>query len=247
VLEQARTALRTLARDVESAEFGARIARHEVTIAQANLRRATGHVPAGEMVEVHSPIAGHVLRVREESEGAVAAGQALIEIGDLAGLEIVADVLTADAVAVRPGAAVEIAHWGGDGALAGRVRRVEPSAFTKISALGVEEQRVNVLVDLDDPRDRWAPLGDGFRVEVRITTWESADELSIPSSALFRDGQAWAVFRFHEGRAARTRVEAPRRSGVRVQVTSGLSPTDRVIIHPGDGVRDGVSLAVRGE
>jgi HlyD family secretion protein len=247
MLEQARTALRTHAREVESSEFGARIARHEVDIARANLRRASGGAPAGEMIEVRSPIAGHVLRVREQSEGAVAAGQALVEIGDLAGLEIVADVLTAEVVAVRPGAAVEIAHWGGDGSLMGRVRRVEPSAFTKVSALGVEEQRVNVLIDFDEPRERWAALGDGFRVEVKITTWEGASELSIPSSALFRDGPAWAVFRWHEGHAARTRVEVPRRSGVRVMVSAGLSVSDRVIIHPGDGVREGVAVAVRGE
>jgi HlyD family secretion protein len=154
-------------------------------------------------------------------------------------------VATADAVAVRQGAPVGIERWGGDGVLRAHVRLVEPSAFTKLSALGVEEQRVNVIIDLDEPPARWAALGDGYRIEARIVVWHSASELQIPSSALFRDGSAWAVFVSRGGRAALRRVEVGRRSGLRAQITSGLADSDVIILHPGDAVADGVAIARR--
>jgi HlyD family secretion protein len=190
-------------------------------------------------------VGGRVLRVIQRNEGAVQLGTQLLEIGDPAALEIVVDVLTSDAVHIESGAAVSIEHWGGDRALRGHVRLVEPSAFTRVSALGVEEQRVNVVVDLDDPHKVWAALGDGYRVEARIVTWQQADVLSIPSSALFRHGERWAVFAVAEGRAHIRDVEVGAQNGTRAQITGGLAEHDRVVIYPSDRVHDDARVEPR--
>ncbi|MDO8501827.1 MAG: HlyD family efflux transporter periplasmic adaptor subunit [Gemmatimonadaceae bacterium] len=179
---------------------------------------------------------GRVLRVPEPSERVIAASTPIIELGDAAALEVIADVLSSDAVRIHPGNAVEIVEWGGDHALSGSVRAIEPSAFTRVSALGVDEQRVNVLVDLLDPPPS---LGDGFRVEIRATVWESSDVLTIPSSALFQRGGGWAVFAVENKRARLRRVEIGHRTGASVEITSGLKAGERVVLFPSDKVDDG--------
>ena len=191
------------------------------------------------------PIDGIVLRVHQESEAPVAAGTPLIEVGNPNQLEIVSDFLSTDAVKVQPGFAVLISGWGGGPALRGRVRLVEPAGFTKISALGVEEQRVNVVIDFEDAQTDGSKLGDGFRVEVSIIVWERNAVLKIPTSALFRDGDAWAVFAVRDGRAARTTVRIGQRSSLDAEVLSGLEQGAQVIVHPGDTVADGVAVIRR--
>ncbi len=175
----------------------------------------------------------------------VAPGAPIFEVGDPTVLEVVVDILTSDAVAVRPGARVELDRWGGDSVLRGRVRLVEPSAFTRISALGVEEQRVDVVVDLVDPRSRWAALGDGYRVEARIVDWESADVLRAPASSVFRRGTGWALFRVEDGVARLRPVVLGRRNGLEVEVLRGLAPGARVVTHPSDRVVDGTPVVAR--
>jgi HlyD family secretion protein len=243
--EPAETAAGELAarsREVESARFAAEVAAHEVELAEAALDRTARPPGAGEVIEVRAPVAGSVLRVHRESAGVVTAGAPLVEIADPRALEAVVHVATADAIEIRPGAAARIVRWGGPAPLPARVRRVEPSAFTKVSALGVEEQRVNVVLDLDAAP---AALGDGYRVEAEIVVWRGADVVQLPSSALFRDGSAWAVFQLGESRARLTHVEVGRRSGLTAQVSAGLTAGDVVIVHPGDAIEDGVHVARR--
>jgi HlyD family secretion protein len=234
------------AEELTSAEFGLRVADSELRLARAALLRLeTTRGGAPERFEVRAPVEGEVLRVLQESEGVVQPGAPLLEVGDSRALEIVVDVLTSDAVDIVPGAPVRITRWGGDSALRAHVHRVEPSAFTRISALGVEEQRVNVLIDLDEPRERWAALGDGFRVEASIEVWRAADALQVPAGAVFRHDSGWAVFRVSGGRAALTPVTIGRRSGTAAQVLEGLEPEDTVVVYPGDNVVDGIRVEGR--
>ncbi|MFP4003797.1 MAG: efflux RND transporter periplasmic adaptor subunit, partial [Alphaproteobacteria bacterium] len=201
--------------------------------------------PAG-VLAIRAPVNGRILRVLQESESVVAAGTPLVEIGDPRGdLEIVAELLSADAVRVSPGDRVIIGKWGGDAPLSGRVERVEPFGRTKISALGVEEQRVNVIVSLEEGPERRASLGHGFRVEVRIVVWEEDDVLRVPSSALFRQEGDWAVFAVRDGKARLTRVAVGRNNGRRAQVLKGLKEGDRVVLYPPNDVADGVRVAQR--
>jgi HlyD family secretion protein len=188
---------------------------------------------------------GQVLHVLRQSEGVVNAGTALLEVGDPQAIELVADVLSQDAVTIRAGMPARIVHWGGAQALGAKVRLVEPAAFTKTSALGVDEQRVNVLLDLDGPPERWRALGDGFAVEIEITIWSKPDAIQVPTSALFRDGTAWEVF-VVDGERARTKsVEAGHRGPLETEITKGLAPGELVIIHPGAALRDGVRVSHR--
>lgn len=194
---------------------------------------------------ISSPITGRVLRVFQESSAVVTAGMSLLELGDPSDLEVEIDVLSSDAVKIDPGARVMLEHWGGDQTLHAQVRLVEPSGFTKISTLGVEEQRVNVIVDLTDAVDARRSLGDGFRVEARIVVAEAKDVLRIPASALFRPDEGWAVFRVVEGRAVATVVEPGHQNGLEAEIKSGLAAGDQVIIHPSDQVADGVQVTSR--
>ena len=190
-------------------------------------------------IDVRSPVAGHVLRVHEESERIVAAGTPLLEVGDPGDIEVVVDVLSADAVRIRPGAPVAIEDWGGEQPLEARVRLVEPSGFTKVSALGVEEQRVNVVADfVDGP----GALGDGYRVEARVVVWEAPDVVRVPGSALFRRGDAWHVFVVERGTARLRRVEVGHRGSFEAELLAGLEPGERVVLHPSDRVQDGVRV-----
>ena len=243
-LDQARFEARARTEELTSARFGVRVADYEVRMARAALGGVDSEAEEG--MEVPAPVAGRVLRVVHQSEGVIQAGSPLVEIGDPAALEIAVDVLTADAVHIQPGAFVALERWGGEKSLEGHVQRVEPSAFTKISALGVEEQRVNVVIDIDSERDQWEALGDGYRVEARIRVWREEDALSVPSSALFRHDDGWAVYRVSEdGAATLTAIEVGRRNGLRAQILEGLDEGARVVVHPSDQVVDGVAVRIR--
>ncbi|MGI9304892.1 MAG: efflux RND transporter periplasmic adaptor subunit [Gammaproteobacteria bacterium] len=200
---------------------------------------------ACECIPIFAPVHGRVLRVLHKSEGVVAAGEALVEIGDAGDLEIVADLLSSDAVKVAPGQRVIIEGWGGGKPLEGWVRRIEPFGFKKVSALGIEEQRVNVLIDFASPRESWTRLGHGFQVEVRVVLWEGADVLKLPLTALFTNGDRWSVFVQQKGRARRTFVEVGHRTGLEAEILEGLEEGDQVIVHPSDRVVDGVRVASR--
>lgn len=219
-------------------------ARHELRSAEASLRGGTVTPPRGQAIAVRAPVAGTVLSQLHESGGPVAAGTPLLELGDPARLEIVSEMLSADAVKVRPGAAVEIATWGGDRPLKGRVQLVEPLGFRKISALGVEEQRVRVIIDLAEPRPAWERLGHGYRVIVRVAIWSAPDVLQVPVGGLFRDAQGWAAFVLaSDGKARQRRVEVGQMNDETAEVRSGLTANDAVIIHPGEKIRDGVRVS----
>lgn len=200
---------------------------------------------ACECVPITAPVSGRILRLIRESEGVVQAGDALIEIGNPRDLEIVVDFLSTDAVKIEHGQRVIIEEWGGDGRLAGRVRRVEPYGFTKVSALGIEEQRVNVIIDFTDPAGRWQRLAHGFRVEVRVVLWEREKVMKIPLTALFRGGDGWSVFVEEGGRARRRTVQLGRSNGLQGEITGGLNEGERVVLHPSDRVVDGVGIRAR--
>ena len=224
-------------RELESAQFRAQAATHDVQVAHAALLGGSGHA-----VALRSPVPGQILRVVDPSERVVAAGTPLLEVGDARRIEIVTDLLSSDAVKVRPGDVLRVEGWGGDTALTGRVIRVEPSGFTKVSALGVEEQRVNVIGGLAAVPPG---LGDRYRVDVQIVIWRSADVLRIPASALFRVGEHWAVFRLQDGRARLRLVDVGHRSGFDVEVAGGLQPGDLVIRDPGDQIVEGGRVRAR--
>lgn len=194
---------------------------------------------------IRAPINGHILRVLHESEGVVASGQPLVEVGDAADIEIVVDLLSTDAVKVATGDAVKITRWGGDGALNGRVRRVEPFGITKVSSLGIEEQRVNVIIDITDPREKWARLGHGYQIDASIIRWHSESALQVPVGALFRSGSAWSVFQVVDGRARLTPLEIGHVNDESGEILKGLSAGDTVISHPGESVQDGVRVIAR--
>jgi HlyD family secretion protein len=194
---------------------------------------------------IPSPINGRVLRVLQESGGVVTPGTNLIEVGDPSDLEVEIDVLSREAVKIRADASVLLEHWGGDQVLHGQVRLVEPSAFTKISTLGVEEQRVNVIVDLVDAPTQREALGDGFRVEARIVVAQAADVLKVPTSALYRVGDKWAVFHVANGVAHETLLTLGLQNGLEAEVREGLAEGDLVVTHPGDNIVDGAKVAPR--
>ena len=192
-----------------------------------------------------APVDGVVLRVFQESAAVIAAGAPLLEVGDPADLEVVADVLSTDAVQIRPGAPVSIERWGGGEPLRAAVRLVEPSAFTKISALGVEEQRVNVIIDLLTGIDGRQSLGDAYRVEAQIVLWQEEDVLRVPAGALFRRGEQWSVFVIEDGQAAERPIKIGQRNGLVAQVLEGLRPGEQVIAYPRDRVSPGTRVIAR--
>jgi HlyD family secretion protein len=237
--EEAALAETTAVRRVEAADFLAQAAAHDVEQARAALAgAATG---GGAALPLVSPVRGRVLRIAEKSERVVAAGTPLLELGDPTRLEIVVDLLSEDAVKVRPGDRLLVGDWGGDRPLEAHVRRVEPSGFTKVSALGVEEQRVNVVADLDETPPQ---LGDGYRVETQVVLWEGT-VLKVPASALFQDGEQWRVFVVRDGRARSRVVQVDHRNPFEVEITDGLAAGDLVVRHPTDKLTDGARVAVR--
>ncbi len=237
--ELAELSEQTQARDLESARFSARAAAFEAEAAGSVLLAAEAGSQTGAVAEIalRSPVAGQVLRVLQESERSVAAGTPLLELGDPTSLEIVLDLLSSDAVQVRPGASMSVG--GGGRQLQARIRTIEPSAFTKVSALGVEEQRVNVIADFSERPDR---LGDGYRVEASIAVWEGANVLKVPGGALFRHGSAWAVFIVENGRAKQRDVEVGRRNASEAEILKGLEPGQVVVLHPGDKIAEGTRV-----
>jgi HlyD family secretion protein len=242
--------------ELETAQWREAAAARDKAAAQSALRQAEAElaefVPAAPgttnslraPIEVTAPVSGRVLRVLEESARVVSAGTHLVEIGDPADLEVVVEVLSRDGAGILPGAKVELEQWGGGEPLLGQVRFVEPAAFTKVSALGVEEQRVNVIVDLLTPPNQRRGVGDSFRVEARIIVWESSQTLKVPAGALFRHGQDWMLFAVRNGRARLKTVKVGRSSGTETQVLEGLNEGDEVILYPGDRVRDGQRVTV---
>lgn len=198
-------------------------------------------------IPLHAPISGRVLRLIQESETTLGAGQPILEIGDVSNdLEVLVELLSTDAVKVSAGDRVLIDNWGGDAPLNGVVERVEPWGFTKYSALGVEEQRVNTIIRFTDPLNARAALGHGYRVEAQIVVWEDDDALLVPSSALFRQGEGWAVFRAIDGKAVLTPVTVARNNGVTASVSGDLTSGDDLILYPGAGLEDGTRITERG-
>jgi HlyD family secretion protein len=246
-LDRARASARAAAATLRSAEFAVDVARYDLEAAETALEysAALGAGDAPETVSVIAPVSGRVLRLVRESEGVVAAGEPLVEIGDPRALEVAVDVLSADAVRLAPGTRVRLLRWGGAGALDAVVRVVEPTGFTKISALGVEEQRVWVICDIVSPANEWERLGDGYRVEAEFILWQDDNVLKIPSSAMFRTGDGWAVYVLRDGRARLRSVEAGRQAGLETQILAGLEAGEQVITHPGDQVADGRRIRPR--
>jgi HlyD family secretion protein len=231
-------------RDVAATELRRHAAEHALDQAKAALTRS-GENEGAERFPVSSPIDGRVLKVIQESEAVVSLGAPLLELGDPAGLEVIVDLLTTDAALVQEGAKVSLERWGGAAPLEGRVRRIEPSGFTKVSALGVEEQRVWVIVDIVSPREAWTSLGDGYRVDVKIVADELEKATVVPIGALFRRGDVWQAFVVEGGRARSRTVKVSRRSGRLAAVAEGLRPGETVIVYPPQALKDGSAVRMR--
>lgn len=245
-LEQAASEARRASAATRSAEEAVDTARHDLEGVKAALTRAgASDGRHADKVTVRSPATGVVLAVRHESEGVVTPGTPLLEVGDPGRLEVEVDVLSEDAVRIRPGTGVRFERWGGDVPLEGKVRVVEPVGFTKVSALGVEEQRVFVIVDITSPRDAWKGIGYGYRLEASFVLWEEGGVLQVPTGALFRSGDRFAVYVLEKGRARARTVEVGQRNGRAAQVRSGLAEGETVVLHPGDTVADGKKVRAR--
>ena len=248
-LERDEILARIGSRELEAVRFEDHAAEHELELARTALRAPAREtedgLATGEIWDIRSPVTGRVLRVLQKSEASVAIGTELLVLGDPRDLEVVIDVLSTDAVRIEPGAPVRIERWGGDKPLEGRVRRVEPSAFTKTSALGVEEQRTNVIIDIASPQPEWSSLGDGYRVDARIVVYRSDDAVKVPTGALFRDGDGWAAYVVMDGTARKRVMILSRRAGLEAVVAAGVQPGDRVILFPTDAIKDGVRVTRR--
>ena len=240
--------------DVDSAEAGVasakatlEVRRRELESARARLMQPSEiNAGARQVVEVRSPIDGVVLKIVAESEQVVLPGAPLVEIGDPQDLEIAVDFLSRDAVRIKPGQPARIESWGGDKVLAARVKRIEPTGFTKVSALGIEEQRVKVILDFTGPESEWRQLGHGYRVVARVVVWHSDDVLQMPLGALFREGENWAVFVVADGRARRRLVKIGERNLHAAHVLDGLKLREQMVLHPSDRVHDGARVEPRG-
>jgi HlyD family secretion protein len=253
-LDAERLGVAAAQKAVDAAVQDRHVVEHELEQARAALG-ALRNGPAGRPFEVRAPIAGRVLRVAQDSETVVALGAPLLELGDTTRLEVVAELLTGDALRTRPGDPVSIERWGGPGALSGVVARIEPAAFTKVSALGVEEQRVRVLIDLTSPPQAWAALGDGYRVTVRIVVQSVDDALRVPIGAVFPLPRAaadeaspprWAAWTLRDGRARRVDLDLGGRNAVHAWIRAGLRAGDTVIVYPPPGVTEGIRVSPRG-
>jgi len=244
--DEAESRVQVLSRELNVAEFGLRVADFEIAQARAAfLQTEPTGARSSEPLRIIAPVDGYVLNVYEESARVVSSGQPIMEVGDPRNLEAEIELLSSDAVAVAPGAEVEIVEWGGETPLRGRVSLVERAGFTKISALGVEEQRVRVRVDFIDPMPSGRELGDRYRVEARIVTWRGDDVLQIPTGALFRRGGDWMTFVVEGGKARLQKVEIDHNNGIAAEVRSGLAEGATVVIHPPDSVSDGAKVADR--
>lgn len=243
-LERAKLGRDTAAAALASAEAALRVKQSDLAAARALLIDPgnSGHAADRDSIPLVAPVSGSVLRVASESEAALPAGAPILEVGDPRKIEVVAELVSEDAVKVRAGDPATITDWGGAAPLAARVRRAEPSGFTKVSALGVEEQRVNVLLDPAGQTEQWSALADGFRVVVHIMIWDKQDVVRVPVSALFRQGNGWAAFVLHGQRAVRTGIAVGHANDEVAEILAGLRAGEQVIIHPSDRVRDGVRV-----
>jgi HlyD family secretion protein len=246
-LDQAAATVQTTRAASRSARFAVDVARHELEAARTALSYTgvSGQDNPDANVQVRSPIDGKLLAIHQECEGVVAAGQPLLVVGDTRSLEVETDVLSADAVKIKPGMRVEFHRWGGEKPLQGQVRTVEPVGFTKISALGVEEQRVLVISDITSESAQWESLGDGYRVEAEFILWQSDDVLQIPASALFRFNDGWALFVMQNAKAIRREVKVGQRNGLSAEILEGLTEGEAVITHPDNTIEDGVAVKQR--
>lgn len=247
VVDQARTRVNRTQAAQQAAKHQVNVARFELETSRATLTRseALQAGKAAEIMHVRAPATARVLKVQHESEGTVQAGQPLLEIGNPEVLEVEVELLSTAAVKIAPKSRVILDRWGGDHSLEGAVRVVEPAGFTKVSALGVEEQRVHVIVDIISPRKLWERLGDGYRVEAKFVVWEGSEVLQIPSSALFRHKHGWAAFVLKDGRAHLQPVTIGHRTGLEAEVLGGISKGDEVITHPDNKIEDHVRVQQR--
>jgi HlyD family secretion protein len=241
-LDETEFKLRAAEEDFAASQYGERVAANELNMARAAIASMAPNKEKPPALVLQAPISGRVLRVHQESEGVVQPGMPLIEIGDPGKLEVVVDVLSTEAVKIQAGAAARIERWGGDHPLEARVRRKEPSAFTTRSALGVEEQRVPVVLDLEGSPADWSALSDGYRVEARIRTALIPNALVAPASATFRDGANWALFQVREGKAEKAALELGARTPDWVEIKGGVGEQSSVILYPSDQVGDGVDV-----
>lgn len=230
-----------------SAEAAVKTAKSELERTRAALRysAAEGTVDHGQIVAVRTPVAGRVLKIHRESEGVVNSGDPLIDIGDPSKLEVKVEALSADAVNIKAGTPVIFERWGGDASLEGKVKTIEPAAFTKISSLGVEEQRVLVIAVITSLPESWQRLGDGYRVEASFIIWEGKDVLKVPASALFRKGNGWAVFVMKDKKSQLREVRVGHRNGLEAEIISGVSEGEMVIVHPDESIKDGARVRMR--
>ena len=247
-LDQARKNYKTKAASVKTAQ--ASIKARESELAQAKARLVTPITVQNSNEEckclsVFAPASGKILRVLHESEGVIDAGDVLVEIGDTADLEIVVDFLSIDAVRIKPGQRVAIEEWGGESYLNGIVNKVEPFGYTKVSSLGIEEQRVDVIVDLTDPHERWSSLGHGYQVEARVIIWHQENVLKLPITALFRDNGDWSVFVVENNRATLKKIQIGKKNAFEAQVLAGVERGEQVILHPSNKINQGVLIAER--
>ena len=246
-LDKSRNNAQSSAAAQRSADFTVEVTKYELAAAETTLRYSAANekIKPAEHVPIRSPITGRILKVQHECEGVVTTGQPLLEVGDTRRLEIEIDVLSEDAVKIVPDMRVQFTRWGGDTPLEGRVRTVEPVGFTKISALGVEEQRVFVIADFVSAYEEWERLGDGYRVEARFILWQKDNVTQLPTSALFQEQGKWYVFALVDGKATRTEVKIGERNGFHAQLLEGLKIGDTVIIHPDDRIQPGTRVKSR--
>lgn len=246
--DEAERAYRTKSAALATAEAGVQMRISELEQARAQLLSPGQNPPVDhdrDWVSVRAPRGGRVLRIVNDSERIVAGGDLLVEIGNPADLEIVVDFLSTDAVQIEPGQRVRIERSGLNRTIEGRVRRVEPYGFTKVSALGIEEQRVNVIIDLTSPHEQWEKLGHGYQVEARVVLWEAVGVVTVPLTALFRNGEHWALFVEDGGRANLRHVDIGHRNSIDAEITSGVAVGEKVVLHPSDRVVNGVRIAAR--
>ncbi len=245
--DNALTRANTSSAAKRSADFNVEVAHYELEAAQALLNSGSQISQDGtlERIMIRSPITGRILKIDRQCEGPVSTGEALLEVGDPTALEIEVDVLSADAVKIKPGMKVRFDRWGGDQPLEGVVRIIEPVGFTKISALGVEEQRVLIISDFTSPADQWQLLGDGYRVEASFIIWHEEDALQVPASSLFRHGSGWAVYVIQDNHARLRPVKVGQHNGLVAQILDGLQQDEILIDHPGNEVEDGRSVKTR--
>ena len=244
VLDNADLAAKRAATQLASAEFAVKVAVHEIRAAESGLQ-AFQSARGEERISIPAPVDGSLLKIHQKSEGTVQAGTPILEIGDPRSLELRIDLLSTDAVKLIKGTPVRIKRWGSEQVLQGLVKTIEPSGYTRISALGVEEQRVPVIVEITSPYMQWRVLGDGFRVVAEFIIWEGKEVLQVPSSSLFRTEDAqWALFIVEKGEAKLNRVEIGKQSGLYTQITNGLTSGQQVITHPDERIEEGVAVRV---